>query len=403
MADNGYLAGLPGCGLGVSGALISSGGCIVTAPAPRGLDADIILSSGGGITVNTTFPNDLSSAYQDFVSAKQGAIYSGGDCVYAGNSQTFTAGSSYSAIAQHSLMTLNGVAGSLEAGEPGHTYKSNINFLPTVGFWVETDQLTNGKVASVFRILQDCVSCQDYNDLFVMEMILYHAINKIAWRLMRPEGTYVPGTWQQYQGALYRWNANTYSAQYVYSLDKSEDTFVVKLGWINTTCTGNTSFVAYANVNYSLNPGETASPYIRYQLMYGGSPATHSAGTVTAFIANTGVSKIYYLEGDSTTGGGALPVFSYTEATSIQDFNDPANVGGWVVGIVCSGMSGDGYGACAFQLGYAQSIENNVEVVNDPKWQYQVTPHWSTNINGSTDGYDGPTDTVYVNGLAVPE
>ena len=137
--------------------------------------------------------------------------------------------------------------------------------------------------------------------------------------------------------------------------------------------------------------------------MYGGSPATNNAGTVTAFIANTGVGKIYYLEGNATTGGGALPVFSYTEATSIQDFNDSTNVGEWVVGIVCSGMSGDGYGACAFQLGYAQKITDNVEVTNSVKWHYQVTPTWSTNINGATDGYTGATDDVYVNGLAVPE
>ena len=411
--DNGYLTGLSGCQVAISGAIISSGGCIVNTSAPQGANADILLTSGGSVTVATTFPVDLSAAYQDYIAAKQEAIYSGGSCVYVGGSpQVFSSGGCYSTFCDTHLMTLNGVGGSLETGDSGHKYKSNVNFLPTVGFWVETDlakQNNTDVVASVFRVLHDCVKCEDYNNLFVMEMILYHAINKMTWRIMRATvNGYTPGVWRQYQGALYRWNANTYAAQYVYEIENSYDSFLVKLGWVNTTCTGGAGFASWCSINL-VDPAEPSPDYRRYRLLYPGAPVTKNTDTVIAFIANVETETILYISGsapDAATKQAAGlsseldTYFAFEPVTSVQDFNDPNNVGNWVVGVICTGISGDGYGAMAFQLGVAQNAGVDFTVSPTEKWTYNVKPEWTTRINSTDNSYTPETaDAVIVDAL----
>lgn len=429
MSDNGYLSNLAGCTLQISGAAISSGGCMLTTPAATGLDKDITLTSGGIVTIGTTFPADLSSAYQVFLSDKQTAIYSGGSCVYAGNVQSFSAGSSYSAFCDTHLMTLNGVQGSLEQGNNENTYKSNISFLPAVGFWVETDPVTDldkapGKqhvVASVFRVLKPCVTCEDYNALFVMEMILYHAINKVAWKILHTIGDYstnnhtTPGLWAQYQGALYRWNANTYVSQYAYSLDTAGDTFVFKIGWINTTCSPGAAFAAFADITNTFTPVEGDPDYRHYHLLYGGSPVIKGAVSpnAVAFIANTATNQIYYLTPDTLsaellahigTPTTLSDLLAYTAVTSVQAFNIPENTGSWRVGVVCANMTGDSYGAVAFQLGFAQRIDDQdvIDVSSADKWTYTISPTWKTTRDGVTiDTYSKNTENAIVNGIVT--
>jgi len=410
--SNGYLADLPGCGMKVNNTVVSSGGILVNAPPMQNLDADIILGSGGSLSVSTTFPEDLSAAYQDFITAKQTVMYNGGSCVYVGNSQSFDSG--YYAITQSSLMTLNEVGGSVE-NMAGSRY-SNLNINPTMGVWTETAKVNDGTV-SLMRTRKPCVTCKDWNDLFVMEMVLYHAIDNISWRIMRtPAVSWPAGVWKQYQGALYRWNAKAYSAQYVYDLQSTEDTFTLKLGWVNVTCTPDTSFAAYSDV--ALTPVSAGGDaYVQYRLLYGGGPTASISGGL-AFVANTGTSQIYFPSQDATNSSGLIAALSagfaaagttspsgitgYSVASTMQDFNVAENTNNWIVGIVCSGLAGDGYGAAGFQLGYAQRIGTQIETTADEKWTYNVSTYWYNNLTSGSSAAYTTSGTAIINGLQNP-
>lgn len=413
-----YIGNLSGCSLQV----ISSGGttalandsavALVALNVSSGHGADMLLDANitsGGITIATTFPEDLEAAYLDYINVKQDAMYSGGVCNFAGNVQTFDHG--YKIVTDNCLISLAGVTGSLESTGV------NINFNPTVGFWVETYPGETNHTISLMRIKKTCGTCEDYNALYMTEMILYHAINKVTWRIMRTVATaYPPGLWRQYQGALYRWNAYTYSAQYVYELDDTEDTFILKLGWINTTCSVVRGFAAKADINL-VGYGSTPPDYLRYRLLYGAKPRAEGCVPSVCFIANPDALKVYLYAG-TTADLARLPLFSeysgYNVASSIQDFMTPAeaaaaNLNNWVIGVGGGGssgdgfVSGDGYGAMGVQLGFAQKIEDEIEISNDSsfKWIYSVTRSYAVYKSDNTSETYSPTtsDTIEINGI----
>lgn len=416
--DSDYLTGLSGCQLrvvsaGGSSGIVISGSAVITTTPPVYKDADIFISSGGAIELSTNYPVDLGAAYTQFIADKQDVMYSGGSCVYAGNAQSFLSGG-YAAFADTHLMTLQGVTGAVEKAPNSNTSTVNININPTVGCWTETDPIPDGTL-SVVRTRKPCVSCDDWNNLYVLQMMLYHAINRLAWRIMRSVWTDYPvGLWQQYQGAVTRWNINTYAAQYVYDLQSTEDTFLLKFGWINTTCTPGTAFAAYSNV--VLNPADVDTQFVRYRLLYGGAPTIAEVGDsdVCAFVALPDASAVYYLTSghdEVFAGVTGLPaaiqaVSGYTPVDSIQDLNVETNTSGrWLVGIVCKNIGGDGYGAFGVQLGYAAKVDvdGGMEAVGTSKWRYDINTDWSVGVGTTTlvPAYTR-TDTAFVNALQTP-
>ena len=375
-------------------------------PTP-GHGTDILLSTtnSASFTIATTFPTDLSTAYLEYINEKQAVMYSGGTCTFGGVVQTFSDG--YQIIEKNCLISLSGVSGSIESTGV------NISFNPTTGFWVETYSKNNHTI-SIVRAKKACGGCADYNALYMTEMILYHAINNVAWRIMRSTATeYPPGLWLQYQGALYRWNAYTYAAQYVYSLDDTDDTFIVKVGWINTTCTTVYGFAAKVTINL-LSYGNTPANFVTYRLLYGGKPRTDGCSPAVGFIANTDTQQVYmYAGGSATEALGGLPLFAeyvnYQVISSLQDFNPATsggeltsgggvNMGNWVVGVGGGGsggyVAGDGYGAMGVQLGFAKKITDDIELSNDAafKWTYEITRSWEVYKTSGT-GYITETYT----------
>ena len=413
-----YAGGIGGCGLCV----VSSGGTTTLANNAAvvlealnvnpGNDADMLIAADTNqrtITVATTLPTDPTAAYIAYINAKQVAMYSGGVCRFSGTVQTFDYG--YKIIADNCLTTLSGVTGSIELSGV------NISFNPTTGFWVETYPSENNHVISIMRIKKPCGECGDYNALYMSEMILYHAINHVAWRIMRNVVIdYPPGLWRQYQGALYRWNAYTYSAQYVYDLDSTEDTFILKIGWINTTCTQIRGFAALAVITLD-GYGETPEDYVKYRLLYGAKPRAEGCSPTIGFIANTDTQQVYLYSGTTADLGG-LPLFSsystYDVVSSVQAFavgdsGGAVNMNNWVVGVGggndSSGfVSGDGYGAIGVQLGFAQKITDDIEVSNDSSyaWVYAVQRHYEVYKGdaGTSETYIPPEiGSATINGI----
>jgi hypothetical protein len=147
-------------------------------------------------------------------------------------------------------MTINGIAGNIEStiNSSGSVIKRcNINFLPSLGVHTETVN-HSGSIMTILCKEHPCINCEDYTTLMALEMVLYHAINALDYRLVRPyTATQPEGVWLQYQGAVAAWNRNAFATSYVSYINAERETLGVQLGWCNPVCTAG-GFLAYADV-----------------------------------------------------------------------------------------------------------------------------------------------------------
>lgn len=255
-ADNSFTTttyNTPGCGLKVRGTTLTSGVISMTSDNNESIDPtkknqfDISISaSDGHLTITTDMPADPDDVYASYITAKTAAMENGGYGVfgtYAKYHYNFEVG--YSGITKNCLMRLNNI--------PGPT----VNFNPSLGITANTTVVESGLHTKLARISKCDGGAEKYNELFKLEMIIYHALNKIAWRLLRDSGQrgYIAGTWQLYQGVMAAWTLLSFRTQFLASVTTQNESIGVTIGWMNPSCITN-SFVVFADVKNVSNAGE---------------------------------------------------------------------------------------------------------------------------------------------------
>ena len=240
-----------GCSLKIGNSVLSAASVVECVPTPAyaivgsslvpvDYNMSIILSDGA-VVLNTDLPSNGSTAYQNYVQHKRDAIDSGGSgALNTATGFDFEAGyNGAGGITDQCLMKLNGLQGPI------------INFVPSLGVTITTRQTDNGLKTTISRSAK-CDTKSRYEELYKLQMIIYHALNKIAWRLLRDSSEpYVEGSWQQYQGIMAAWSLIAVRAQYVYSVGTLNESIGITLGWLNPSCEIQ-SFLVYADVEMQL-------------------------------------------------------------------------------------------------------------------------------------------------------
>ena len=242
-----------GCSIQVAGQGLPLSSGTVTISACDGATASLI-SSGAIVTVGSTVPEDMNAAYAEFIQAKRQAMAVGGSVSFGSSTQTFAVG--YQGQSRGWLMTLNGIPGPC------------ISFVPTVGIWAVTTTVSGGLNTRIAR-LPACITCDDWNTLYALEMTVYHAINKVGWRILRSETagsttvTASPGSWQQYQGILATWALYAYQSQFVFDVQALRESLFVQIGYANNTCN---KYAIYVCAHVTLTNAASGSLY--YDLVF---------------------------------------------------------------------------------------------------------------------------------------
>lgn len=423
----------------------SSGAVVLSATSGADVYTSMGLVVSGGITLNTNLPPDPVQAYNTFITQKRGAMTSGGSAQYGGYTQTFDSGG-YISIANRCLMRLNDIEGDANAAVDGSGGYCNINMLPALGSW--TEQHGSG---SVLHKDPGCTNCDTWQDLMCLEMILYHAINKIAWRLMRERNnSYPEGDWKQYQELVDRWNTYVFAESYLCYATSIRESLAAIVGWSNPTCDTH-GFLAYANIDFTGSTAQDDAYWAKYLLFYMGTAinsddsdildnnkATYNGQDPIPFIINTcndatsgatvSASKIFLgtdanakytvLSAGVGAGSGSIKGFNALTATTyplhlpantsgaiISDIEELTqfNAGHWQVGVYVPALSsgggyvkGLGYAAQNFATGFAVNLlsvdSSGYEVDTNNYNTYAVTPVWYDSLLSSR--VEKPTQTL---------
>ena len=412
---------------------ISSGGVIVssvgagarlTLSAPNTGDTTMSLGTSGGVVISTTMSADNEAAYSKFISDKRLAMLNSGAAVFNGVSQIFSGGY-LGTIAQSCLMSLNGVQGYPDSA--AHTCNLNIN--PSLGIWAEWQSpAITTSCTTVLRALQPCITCESYNTLFAAEMVIYHALNKVAWqnmyiRVTEGAGGYPEGLWPRYQALVTAWNFYTYKSEYLVYNNSLRESLNINVGWSNPTCNSG-GFIVFTTVDEvvsssGLGLGNALIFYLGNMLTPNKDRDnnTYTSGDPIPFIINYSGSN----SGGTIVGSGASifcgPMSALTSLTSsletvlpessggalyqsmrtllsggvlvsdVQEFNNVNNSGHWILGVVADRVGGMGYVAQNFGLGLATDLgDRAVSVTASAYDTYTLNTYWWTNIGGKLEG-----------------
>ena len=396
--------------------LVSSGGFVVSGSCTSAITpgASAALSGGGSaysgtvtglnsislsskFTINTTLPDDPDESYSRFIADKFTAMDSGGVASFNGISQSFIHG--YSALSSTCLLTINGVRGNPD--ESLHT--CNFTISPSPGFWAE--------MLEDYTILRwrPCITCETYNELFAAQMVLYHAVDHVAWQLLdngiRPNyaAPTAPGTWYRYQGLVAYWNFLTFSDAFLNYNTSVRENLAANVGYANPTCDPTYMVCISVVTPVSFNtpselrgqlifyPGNMISPSINRD------NNTSNAGEPIPFvIACPGTSGAYIYCPNGQPDMGLLSQVQYNGsslagiissghmASSLQEFgNRPITSGAWIVGVAGS-LGGQGYVAQPFTLG---AIGDSAYEINDTQKDiYSIDNQWYTGSDGTLVG-----------------
>ena len=213
-------SGSGGFVINISGAAISGGRATISAASGAVV---MTLASGSALTIGTTMSANADEAYRQFIGEKRDAMTSGGTATFNGSTQIFSGGYLNAAVSG-SLLSLNGVRGTPDSTN----HRCNLNFNPTNCFWFEPADtritVSGSTVGSggtiVARTRPPCITCDTYNDLFAMEMVMYHYLNNIAWKIMHRDfyitvGDYPDGLWPRFQAVMAAWNFYVYKSEYL--------------------------------------------------------------------------------------------------------------------------------------------------------------------------------------------
>lgn len=374
----------------------ASGGTLST-PPPENRNADMsLVVSSGAVVVNTTLPADAGQVYDAFIQSKYQCMTSGGTVVWGGNALTFDAG--YAGISSSSLMSLNGV-------RYQDNCDTNVNICPSVGAWVEPGWESDLAIG----IDPGCVTCRTYTDLMVLEMILYHAINRIAWKIMRDIKPYgwTPGLWRQYQSLLDRWNSYAFSTSYVSYVNSVREAMTATIGWCNPTCDVH-GFTAWTTITGTIS---TPAQYAKYRLFYMGSfinSADKSHGNnldirgAAVFIIH---GSKYFLKGDAGVPPNG-PTFPAEQINDIDQFSQELAATPWTLGVYVpqsTGVTGLGYVAQAFGTGLSipRDDEDAYEIDTSRTDSYTAVSYWQDTLLNQR--VTGPTKTLTVYGLKAQD
>lgn len=224
-----------GCSLKIGEATLSNGE--VTIGAVQGVHDQFTIDlkqSANTTTVTTNLPADPNTAYSVFIAAKKDAMINGGTVTQAATDVYSFSG--YKNQSKEWLMSLNGLKGPA------------INLLPSLGVTWHTAPSGTGLSTICVRSAPCDNGYGKIQDLFAMEMVLYHALNEVSWRLLRDStGGYLRGSWQLYQGIIAAWTAVAARSQYLYNVATLGAGLGISIGWVNPNC-GIKSFVVFADV-----------------------------------------------------------------------------------------------------------------------------------------------------------
>lgn len=408
-----------------SGGSIFSGGGVISATGANA-GASMWITSGASLTLGTTISADANAAYSTFIDQKRNAMISGGTVTLNGVSQIFS--SAYVGISSSCLMTLQNI----------RPVDGNINIVPTYGFWAEPGTPTTSGGVTILRTLPPCITCGDYNNLFAFEMVLYHAINKVAWDLMvmvDANDRYPEGTWARYEGLVAAWNFYAYKSQYVCNLSAVRDSLDITVGWVNPTC-DTTGFTCMSSIARTVT--STPADLVQYLIFYTGTLMTadktsdantytwpgpigfiykaNSGGVNQVFcgaapksslisaldiVANSSGSTVYGTYLDPDIGSSYSPYNDIVSATAITDVQDFAEDEGdlWIVGVVNPNVNGNDYAVQQFSLGIPSELtdSNYGGVTADALDTYRIRTRWWTRANNGV--ITGPTVTDRVQTL----
>lgn len=400
-----------------------TGGAISAAGDTTSSGAEILISAGGRINVATTLPEDPTAAYQQFIADKKLAMASGNRTVTLnGQSQVFNQGyEGY--IVSSRLMSLNGVSG---YPDPKNAC-CNININPSIGFWAEQAVVSGtSEPITVLHTTPQCVTCTDYNKLFAAEMVIYHAINNVAWRLLNNDTTItIPGTWYRYEGLIAYWNFLVYKDSFLNYTCSVRENLAVNVGWANPTCDTQTFVCASVVSRTTVSPVSGGYTQVSRMIFYPGAMITSGVGRdnntyvdgdpIPFIIAYSSANitqgaKVYCGEGGAPASSALLASAqgcmisigngsSYSLASiisggqllsDIQNFTSRDVTGGWILGIA-GRVAGQKYAAIGYTLSPAAGGDA-YEFDPEHKDTYTVkTQWWLKDTNGTLSGpYEKP-------------
>lgn len=335
------------------------------------------------IELSTPISESSSEAYSEYIEAKRKAMETGGSSTLYGYS--FTQG--YAGVISNILTNVNGI-------RPDSN--GNVSFGSTIGVYFRTGYTVypSPDYTSTTYTLTVCdvptyITCTDYNKLFAAEMVLYHAINKLAWRIERPLVLpYINGTWELYQGALARWNNYTYQSAYISLMTSLRENLSAQIGWVNNTCTP-TLLHVYATVTCTTN---NSGAYIDDLLFYpqnllcktgSRDNNTYTAGSPMYYIAkNTSVFTNATLA--ELVSGGATFLSGYTVVTDLQALSDVTGGGPYILGLIVPSVKGNDYYIQQFSYNYRALLTDAVQGVYSSKDTYSISVTWNTTPEGGS-------------------
>lgn len=356
-----------------------------------------------GITVATDVPVDMTQSYAAFVQNKKDAMTSGGSGSFGDASYAFDIGY-LGEIVEKCLMSVNSVHG------------PDIYIIPSTSIWESVRNYPLDHINIEITNLPRC-SKNDYNKLYALEMVLYHAINKIGWRILRDGPTtpcYGPGTWQQYQGLLAAWSQVAYRSQYVVAVTALRENLGINIGWVNPTC--NTySFLVVASI--TMENHVQASLY-RDLIFYPGNTLSNvrtdvsdtnivdNNALLTAIDNNTiyfvadpvekeGIRRIYTNINSLAMLNGAIrglgnTTLDFSGYEKVKDVSDLANAtnrnGGYILGAMHYGVGSNiGY-IKQFSLGLKPLIDYRATAYDTgDRDVYSVSASWFVKEGSSQD------------------
>lgn len=345
----------------------------------------VLNADGNAITTTTDIPSDPVAAYNTFITQKRDAMTNGGTVTLGATTQTFTSG--YDGIRSSCLMSLNGVTG------------PSVSFVPSVGIWLSTASSDSGLQTTIAR-LPGCITCRDWNTLFALEMTLYHAINKLAWRILRSNQFSAPiGSWQLYQGVIAAWALVAYRSQFICSIQTVREALDINIGYSNATCS---TYSVYVEATVHLASAATGSIY-SFMVFYPqgtqtsvndgsfdsnktinsatGGPLTYVARTGTgAWLINNTDSIMHGAVNDLAGSSYTMDSYSNSGVTNPDDLASKTSgwspAGDYKLGLAVYNVASNKFYLKRFTLGLRPIVSNVQQGSVTREDTYDITVRW---------------------------